>query len=185
MVTKDDQYESFVHDVALEVANRNVIRLQQKKEVSRLKGTLGELNEHQSYLDEQIKQYTRYLQDCKEKQYAVIAKKKGKKKKKGEGEGYKIGPFKFSYKELAKKGVIVDSEVPALSRKKTTFLISSDAPGMFDVVAKIAGVSVEKMQLDLDDLLEKHYNNIHRLELDQVTLDVNMTIHLINKFFLK
>ena len=56
---------------------------------------------------------------------------------------------------------------------------------MFEVVAKIAGMSVEKMILNLDDLLEKHYNNIHRLELEQVTLDVNMTIHLINKFFLK
>lgn len=41
------------------------------------------------------------------------------------------------------------------------------------------------MTLELDDLLERNYNNITRLELDQVTLDVNMTIHLLNKFFLK
>jgi len=97
----------------------------------------------------------------------------------------KIGPFKFSYKDLVKKGVILDSEVPPLSRKKTTFLISSESPGVFDIVAKIAGISVEKMQLEFDDLLERHYNNVTRMELDQVTLDVNMTIHLINKFFLK
>jgi hypothetical protein len=40
------------------------------------------------------------------------------------------------------------------------------------------------MTLELDDLLERHYNGVEYLELEQVTLDVNMTIHLINKFFL-
>jgi len=182
MVTKEDNYESFVHDVALEVANRATIREQQRKEVQRLKGTLDELNQHQKYIEESIQSYNDYLQDCKEKQYsAIVAKKKRGKKK---IEGYKIPPIKFTYKELSKKGVIVDSEVPHLSRKKTTFIISSDTPGIFNVVAKIAGLTVDNMVLDLDDLLEKHANNIYQLELEQVTLDVNMTIHLINKSFL-
>jgi hypothetical protein len=44
------------------------------------------------------------------------------------------------------QGVIVDSEVPALSRKKTQFLISSAEVGIFDIVAKIAGISVEKVR---------------------------------------
>jgi len=182
-VSKDDNYESFVHDVALEVANRATIREQQRKEVARLKATLGELKEHQNYLDESIRSYQDYLQDCKEKQYLMASKKKKKRGKKAEA-GYKVPPVKFSYKDLAKKRVIVDSEVPQLARKKTVFLISSDTPGIFDVDAKIGGVSVEKMVLDFDDLLEKHYNNITQLELDQVTLDVNMTIHLINTSFL-
>lgn len=194
VVSKDDNYESFVHDVALEVANRTTIREQQRKEVARLKGTLDELHTHQNYVDESIKSYQDYLQDCKEKQYMALALKKGKKSKKSKkgaagpggpgAAGYQIAPVKFSYKDLVKKRVIIDSEVPALSRKKTTFVISSDQPGVFNVVAKIAGVSVDNMELDLDDLLERHYNNITRLELDQVTLDVNMTIHLINKAFL-
>jgi len=181
-ISKSDNYESFLRDIALEVANRKVIREQQRREVARLTNTLEGLNKHAKYLDEQIKQYQAYLEDCKKKQYAVALAKK--KKKKGDP-AMMIGPFKFTYKELAKKGVIVDSEVPALSRKKTVFLISSETAGVFDVVAKVAGISVEKMQLDLDELLEKHHNNIHTLELDQVTLDVNMTIHLLNKFFLK
>jgi len=178
-VSKNDNYESFLRDIALEVANRKVIREQQRREVARLTNTLEGLTKHAKYLDEQIKQYQAYLEDCKKKQYAVALSKK--KKKKGDTP-MMLGPFKFTYKELSKKGVIVDSEVPALSRKKTVFLISSETAGVFDVVAKVAGISVEKMQLDLDDLLDKHHNNIDRLELDQVTLDVNMTIHLINKF---
>jgi Ras GTPase-activating-like protein IQGAP2/3 len=172
VISKDDNYESFVHDVALEVANRSVIREQQRKEIQRLTITLDNLRKYQKYVTDQITDYNRYLQDCLEKQYS------GKK-----GKGGVIGPFKFSYKDLQKRGVILDSEVPTLSRGKTQFLISSESPGSFDIVAKIAGVRVEKMMLHLDDLLERHYNNINRLELDQVTLDVNMTIHLVNKLF--
>ena len=35
LVTKEDNYESFVHAVALEVANRATIRENQRKEISR------------------------------------------------------------------------------------------------------------------------------------------------------
>jgi len=183
LITKVDNYASFLRDIALEVANRAEIREQQRKEIKRLTQTLRNLRKHQKYLTDQIQQYNDYLQDCRLKHYQPKSKKK-KNKTKGENPN-KIGPFKFSYSALAKKGVIIDSEVPAVSRKKTNFYISSEAVGVFDIVAKIGGVPVEKMTLELDDLLEKNYNNITRLELDQVILDVNMTIHLINKFFLK
>ena len=184
MLNKGDNYEGFIRDVALEVINRNAIREQQKKEVVRLQTTLKNLRLHQSYLEDQIKEYNSYLDDVLQSFYQQPITKG----KKGAGKGAepaKIGPFKFSYSELVKKGVLLDSEVPVLSRKKTTFLISSDEPGLFDISARIAGVSVEKMQLRFDDLLERHYNNSTRLELDQVTLDVNMTIHLINTLFMK
>lgn len=187
-LSKNDRYESFVHDISLEVANRAVIREQQKREIERLTQTLTSLRKHQSYVNDQISQYQEYLQKAREQHYrptSAMLKNKKKKGKRGEDEGKTIaGPFKFSYKELAKKGVIVDSEVPPISRKKTQFSISSEEVGVFDIVAKIAGISVEKMTLELDDLLERHYNGVEYLELDQVTLDVNMTIHLINKFFL-
>jgi len=181
LVTKADNYSGFLRDIALEVANRAEIREQQRKEIKRLTQTLRNLRKHQKYLTDQIQHYNDYLQDCRLKHYQPKTKKK---KSKGDNPN-KIGPFKFSYSALAKKGVIIDSEVPAISRKKTNFYISSEAVGVFDIVAKIGGVPVEKMTLELDDLLERNYNNITRLELDQVTLDVNMTIHLINKFFLK
>lgn len=182
-ITKADNYAGFLRDIALEVANRAEIREQQRKEIKRLTQTLRNLRKHQKYLNDQIQQYNDYLQDCRLKHYQSKQKKK-KKVKEGENPN-KIGPFKFSYSALAKKGVIIDSEVPATLRKRCTFFMSSESVGVFDIVAKIAGKPVEKMTLELDDLLERNYNNITRLELDQVTLDVNMTIHLINKFFLK
>lgn len=183
LLSKTDNYATFLRDIALEVANRNEIRDQQRKEIKRLTKTLTNLRKHQKYLNEQIQQYHEYLQDCRLKHYQSKSKKKKKKSK--DNTPTKIGPFKFSYSALVKAGVIIDSEVPSASRKKTFFYISSEAVGVFDIVAKIAGVPVEKMTLELDDLLERNYNNITRLELEQVVLDVNMMIHLINKFFLK
>jgi Ras GTPase-activating-like protein IQGAP2/3 len=187
-VSKSDRYQSFVHDIALEVANRNAIREQQKKEIARLKATLESLREHQKYVNEQISQYQEYLRNAREMHYqgSVPGKKKRRRKKKKKDDTMLAGPFKFSYKDLAKMGVIVDSEVPKHLRKKTQFVISSEEHGVFDIVAKVASVSVEKMQLELDDLLERHYNGTEFLELDnpQVTLDVNMTIYLINRNFM-
>jgi len=57
--------------------------------------------------------------------------------------------------------------------------------GTFDIEAKMAGISVAKKQLLLDDLLEKKETNIQELELeDRITLNVKMTLLLINKLFL-
>ena len=52
-----------------------MIREQQRREVARLKNTLEGLNKHATYLDDQIKQYQTYLEDCKKKQYAVAMSK--------------------------------------------------------------------------------------------------------------
>lgn len=184
LVSKADNYAGFLRDVALEVANRAEVREQQKKEIKRLNQTLRNLRKHQKYLNDQIQQYKDYLEDCRRKHYQPKNKKKKKSKKNADNPN-KIGPFKFSYSALAKKGVIINSEVPVVGRKFLTFEISSESVGVFDIVAKLKGVEAERMTLELDDLLERNYNNITRLELEQVTLDVNMTIYLINKFFLK
>jgi Ras GTPase-activating-like protein IQGAP2/3 len=181
LVSKNDNYASFLRDIALEVANRNEIRDQQRKEIKRLTKTLTNLRKHQTYLKDQIQQYNEYLQDCRRKHY----QSKSKKKKKSKDGSAIIGPFKFSYERLVKSGVIIDSDIPAISRKKTYFYISSEDIGVFDIVAKISGVVAAKTTLELDDLLERNYNNVTRLELENIVLDVNMTIHLINKFFLK
>jgi len=185
LVNKADDYANLLRDVALEVVNREEILERQKGEVKRLEQTLKNLLKHQKFLKDQIKEYEDYLAEVRLKQYQPKKKKKSSSSSKPGSAPSKIGPFKFSYSDLANKGVIIDSEVPAGARKTTKFLISSEEVGVFDIEARIAGIKVETMRLELDDLLERNYNNITRLELDQVTLDVNMMIHLVNKLFLK
>jgi len=168
VVSKEDNYESFIHDVALEVANRSAIREQQRKEIIRLTTTLDNLRKYESFVREKIENYKEYVDQCIKQTYNPSSKKS----------------FKFAYKELSKRGVIIDSDVPTLSRGKTVFNISSTIPGSYEVKAKIAGIRAETMDLRIDDLLEKQFNGIDRLELDQITLDVNMTIRLLNEKFL-
>jgi len=168
LVTKEDNYESFIHDVALEVANRSAIREQQRKEIVRLTNTLENLNKYEGFVTEKIENYKVYVESAIKASFDPKAAKKS---------------FKFSYKDLQKRNVILDSEVPSLSRGKTVFTIGNQQPGIYEVNAKIAGVKVDTMELKLDDLLERQFNGVDRLELDQITLDVNMTIVLLNEKF--
>lgn len=96
LVTKEDNYESFVHAVALEVANRAAIRENQRKEISRLNAALSKLRQHQGYIKDQIRDYNSYLQGARKAAYSQDPKSK-KKKAQGEDQG-RMGPFKFTYK---------------------------------------------------------------------------------------
>eukprot|EP01113_Clastostelium_recurvatum_P027013 TRINITY_DN324_c0_g1_i3.p1 TRINITY_DN324_c0_g1~~TRINITY_DN324_c0_g1_i3.p1 ORF type:complete len:832 (+),score=362.11 TRINITY_DN324_c0_g1_i3:64-2559(+) len=175
IIGSKDNYESFLRGIALEVTNRAEIREQQRKENTRLTFALRELRKHGAYLNDQIQQYTNYLRDVMNHYGPKDASKKSAKH------------IKFTYKELSKKGIIVSSDVPKLGQKTMVFYIWSETPGEFEVDAKLAGKSVvpEPMKLYLDELLEKANNNVSELQLDSVTLDVNLTLHLLNRNFLK
>ena len=180
LINPSDDYKDFMKDIALEAVNRAQVRELQKKELKRLKGTLENLRKHQKYLKDQINYWEEYLQNVRGKQTGT-SKKAPKKKKENKG----TITHKFTYEKLQKKGVILNSEVPTAVRKKTTFIISTSKIGIFEIDCRIAGASVEKITIELDDLLERNFNNITQLILPQVILDVNLTIHLINEFFLK
>jgi len=174
MVTKTDDYRSFVHDIAIEVANRAAIRERQKKEIARLQATLERLKKNSKFTEEQIADYNKYLQDALKKNYD------GKKEKQLQK------PQKFSYKKLQEMGVITDSEIPLPNRKGTKFEISAPETGIFEMVIhhKDKNQAPEKIEIQLDELLEKHHNRVDRLEKPLVTLDVDMTLYLVNKHIL-
>jgi Ras GTPase-activating-like protein IQGAP2/3 len=170
-----DKYITFLRGIALEVVNRQEIREQQRKEIKRLTIALRNLRKHEQYMKDKTDEFNNYLRDVL-LHYGPTDKKKKKKASR---------PVKFSYKKLEKKGVIVESEVPKISRGQTHFEISADSPGVFTVRATIGPLKVDATTLYLDDLLEKHQAHISTLDLEQVSLDVNMTLHLLNELFLK
>jgi len=173
MVAKSDNYDSFLRAVALEVTNRTERREALRKEIAKLKATIKELQNHAKFLQNQIADFDAYLKSVRE--HTLARQKKSKTTK----------PLKFSYKDLQKKGIIVDSDVPHMSRGKTKFLIGMESQGKFKIEAKIAGVSVGSMEIELEELLEKKENHDNKLELEQVTLNVVATVLLLNKYFLK
>jgi len=173
MVSKNDNYDSFLRAVALEVTNRTERREALRKEIAKLRATIKELQNHAKFLQNQITDFDAYLRSVREHAMAKQKKKKNAK------------PLKFGYKDLQKRGIIIDSEVPPLSRGKTKFLIGMETLGKFQIEARIAGVNVGKMEIELEELLEKKENHQNDLELEQVTLNVPQTVILFNKYFLK
>eukprot|EP00026_Physarum_polycephalum_P003083 Phypoly_transcript_03092.p1 GENE.Phypoly_transcript_03092~~Phypoly_transcript_03092.p1 ORF type:complete len:847 (+),score=180.92 Phypoly_transcript_03092:122-2542(+) len=172
IIGSGDNYQSFLRAIALEVANRQALRELQHKERTRLFLALKEIRKYGDYLNDQIAQYHDYLKTVLGHYGPRDPSKRTK-------------PIKFSYKELAKKGVIVSSEVPKIGQKSTAFFLSTDTPGVFDIEAKMAGKTVDSMQLELDELLERSHSNDPVLKLENVTLDVNLTLHLLNRYFLR
>jgi Ras GTPase-activating-like protein IQGAP2/3 len=172
LVNPKDDYAQFIHDLAIEVANRAAIRERQKKEIQRLTVTLNKLKKNSQFTTEQIAEYEKYLEDALKKQY------EGKKDKELQK------PKKFEYKKLDELNVIHESELPPEQLKKVKFAFSAPEPGVFEMVMKFDKNNIEKHQLKLDDLLEKSFNHVEKIDLPKISLDVNGTLYLLNKYIL-
>jgi len=181
LVSADDGHRALLKAVTLEIANRAQIREQQNKELSRLSLALRKAGEQKKYLTEQIKQYDQYLHVVRERH---VGANRGRNKR-GKDSGKILGPFKFTYSDLVKKHIIVESSVPAIAQRHTKFSIMSEEPGVFQVEASVPGFPKSVITLELDDLLEKQSRNLERDERPEITLDINMTIHLLNQLFRK
>eukprot|EP01130_Rhizamoeba_saxonica_P017846 TRINITY_DN8754_c0_g1_i1.p1 TRINITY_DN8754_c0_g1~~TRINITY_DN8754_c0_g1_i1.p1 ORF type:complete len:1163 (+),score=268.54 TRINITY_DN8754_c0_g1_i1:2523-6011(+) len=171
-VTKKDRYTSFLRAVALEVANRGERRDHQKSLYSRLNTALKNLREHQRYITEQLAEFENYVEHCRANAAAKIDATKTSK------------PKKYSYKSLEKLGVIVDSEVPSISRPLCKFYISMKSAGHFQIEAKIGKSQIGEMALILEDLLERKESGEKNLALENVTLNIPSTLILVNTEFL-
>lgn len=176
--TKQDKqkgYEQVMEEIKAYVDNQAAVRIQKRNILKRLRLGLENLLKSQQFMNEQVESFNVYLKTAIENQQI---KKKGKKQKD------KVA--KFSYQKLLKQGVIVKSSVPENARKGTSFTIwKGDDPNEYHVKAKVAGITTGTVTLKLDDLLEKQSQGIENLDLENVTLNVNLTVHMINKTFLQ
>lgn len=57
--------------------------------------------------------------------------------------------------------------------KRLDFVIYSEKAGVFTVIAKLGPAEVQRVAIEVDDLLERRDNGIQNLELDELTLNVN------------
>ena len=173
----------------------------QLEKVNKELGSLNKVYEniclHNNYLLSQLDTYKVYLlnvrgqasagtttlQVQKQKESGTTKSKKSKKGKVREGGAQ--GPFKFGHVMLEKDGVIIESDVPENRRNNIYFNFNSPVPGTFLIALHYKGrdKAILEMNLKLDDLLEKQQDNIQTLDLEYVQLNVNKTLHLLNKTF--
>lgn len=186
LVDKSDGYRKFMKKISLEIVNRAQICEQQRRELKRLTAHIDLVRKKEDDYTQTLETWNEYLRTCKDNQFAF---KKTKKKQKGA----QIGPFTYTYTELAKQRVITNSDVPKIYQKAIKFVITSDTPGLFVIEVKAPGASVDPFEIELDELLEKQSLNVERFQREisvkdehvTVELDVNMTIHLFNKLLAK
>jgi len=178
ILSKDNHYRKLLTDITREIQNRGEVRKKQQRELERLKESLKSLRDHQNFLREKDKTLDDFVQQTLRNYFEGKNKKRSKSGKKQ--------VYKFSYEQLSEKyKVISDMSEGGSMKKKVKFHISMDEenPGFFTVEAKLASVSVRTLNIRLDDLLDKREKGEQNLKLDGVTLNVNMTIHMMNKLF--
>jgi hypothetical protein len=59
----------------------------------------------------------------------------------------KMGPFKFSHKQLESDGVIMESDVPSERRSGISFSFTCSTPGIFDVAVVYKFKNITSMQV--------------------------------------
>jgi hypothetical protein len=165
-IQKKTKYRELIIDITKEIQNTKAILQKQKKEYERLKESLAALVSHQKYLEEKVVDFQEFNSKSTASEFVPSTKK-----------------FNFTFDQLEKKGVIKEINVMKAQRNAVKFTISMPQPGNFVVDAKVAGLTVKSIEIKMEDLLNKKAKGIDRLDFDYVVLDVNMTLHVMNKLY--
>lgn len=183
----DNEILREVHD-AYVLMNKAQIKVE--KNGLRLKGALDAVQKQHDDLMEQIDTWKAYLENVKMQAMGGAA---GKKKKETKSRGWGLGKkkdakkdrVKFTFLELVKMNVVVRSEIPESAHSSVTFTFRSSptVPGVFVVVATVRGFEAHRETIMLEDMLGELERGREEIQMDNVTLNVNMLVHMLNTNF--
>jgi len=197
-VTKTNNYQDILNDIAKDMLHKHRRRRQRGKEIESLGKTESSLEVKAAFMDEQKNSYNDYVAACMAQLGAKKTKGKGKKAVlfskqyfhlKGlqkSGKVPQFGSFKYTGEQLHKKGVLVSVEDCSPKQyDKITFAISSDEPGVFDIEGSFFNLKVENQEIRLEDLLQYQYEDVSVIPLfsGSARVNVNLLVYLINKKF--
>ena len=189
----DSQLLEEVHQAYVQM-NKSCEKVQKNSE--RLERALEAIEKQHLDLNEQIDTWRAYLENVKAQAMGNTPKASVKTQEKHRFFGGMLSNkekkqqkqkrmLKISYADLSKKNVIVSSAIPQSAHSSVffTFKVSDEVPGMFIVVGSIRGFEASRATLLLEDLLGEQERGNETLEMDNVTLHVNMLLHLLNTNF--
>ncbi|CAJ0745728.1 20584_t:CDS:2 [Entrophospora sp. SA101] len=163
VIERSDGHLLMTEEVEQELAHLGNLREGVTKEIRSLESVYKTICDHNNYLRSQLDNYKIYLQNVRKHAandsaggFNSSVVKVGDKQKKTQKSKI-IGPYKFTYIQLEKEGIIEDSSVPDNRREGIFFNISSPLPGAFMIALYYKGrdAAILEMDLKLDDLLEK------------------------------
>ncbi|XP_060151889.1 ras GTPase-activating-like protein IQGAP2 isoform X3 [Globicephala melas] len=186
-VSSKNKYQDILNEIAKDIRNQRIHRQLRKAELEKLQQTLNALNKKAAFYEEQINYYDTYIKTCLDNLKRKNTRRSIKLDGKGEPKGTKRAkPVRYTAAKLHEKGVLLGVDDLQINQfKNVTFDISStEDVGIFDVRSKFLGVEMEKVQLNIQDLLQMQYEGVAVMKMfDKVKVNVNLLIYLLNKKF--
>ena len=196
LVDPRDKYNPLTSEIEQELQHLGSQRTKALDELKSLEGVYSTILEHNGYLRNQLSTYKQYLQNVRlasggDKGKGAgntgfgVTSIGGKARTKKVAKSQLIGPYKYSYNQLERTGIITESNVPDSNKGLVYFKISSPIPGTFIICFNHKEKSRTLLEIDLklDDLLEMQQAQIQWLDLRFVQLDVPKLIALLNRSF--
>jgi len=193
LVSSGDSYSALVRALAKDVVTLRTHRRARNQELERLLSTKRLLDQKTKFHEEQVDSYHQYLETCL-KNLTLGKNQKRILQHRAEGNHLQLAnalksrtTLHYSATKLHQKGILIDIEGLPQAHFKSTFFDISPAmeSGVFDVTAKFMGVSVEKVQLNIQDLLQMQFEGVSVLNIfKKAKINVNLLIFLLNcKFY--
>lgn len=187
LVSSKNKYQDILNEIAKDIRNQRIYRKLRKAELSKLQQTLNALNKKAAFYEDQINYYDTYIKTCVDNLKRKNSRRSIKLDGKAEPKGMKrVKPVRYTAAKLHDKGVLLGiDELQTTQFKNVTFdIIATEDMGIFDVRSKFLGVEMEKVQLDIQDLLQMQYEGVAVMKMfDKVKVNVNLLIYLLNKKF--
>ncbi|KAF2840911.1 hypothetical protein M501DRAFT_1001989 [Patellaria atrata CBS 101060] len=205
-ISRHNHWQDLLNTIALDIRTKHRRRIQRARELEGVRATLANLDEKAVYLEQQLKSYNDYIEQA----MITLQNKKGKKRfllpftkqynhekeLQRSGKIPKFGSYKYSARDLATKGVLV--EWKGYSERqwdKINLTISSDEVGVFHIEGSAGSMMIPgaSASVPLDDLLQAQFNNCQFMNLfgtdrgsagdGALKLNVNLFLHLVFKKF--
>ncbi|CAO2592910.1 Ras GTPase-activating-like protein IQGAP2 [Lemmus lemmus] len=186
-VSSKNKYQDILNEIAKDIRNQRIHRKLRKAELSKLQQTLNALNKKAAFYEDQINYYDTYIKTCVDNLKRKNSRRSIKLDGKAEPKGTKrVKPVRYTAAKLHDKGVLLGiDDLQTNQFKNVTFdIIATEDVGIFDVRSKFLTVEMEKVQLNIQDLLQMQYEGVAVMKMfDKVKVNVNLLIYLLNKKF--
>jgi Ras GTPase-activating-like protein IQGAP2/3 len=205
-ISRSDQYQELLNDIALDIRTKHRRRIQRSREMENARANMSALEEKQVWLRSQLKSYNDYIESA-----MITLQSKSKDKKRfllpftkqwdherelaKSGRKPKFGSYKYSARNLAEKGVLVQwNGFSERQWDRNNITISSDKVGIFHVEGSAGNLMIPaaSAMVNLDDLLQYQFENQQFVYLfdaegsekqGPLKLNVNLLVHLLMKKF--
>ncbi|XP_032752960.1 ras GTPase-activating-like protein IQGAP2 [Rattus rattus] len=186
-VSSKNKYQDILNEIAKDIRNQRLHRKLRKAELSKLQQTLHALNKKAAFYEDQINYYDTYIKTCVDNLKRKNSRRSIKLDGKAEPKGTKrVKPVRYTAAKLHDKGVLLGIDDLQTNQFKNVMfdIIATEDMGIFDVRSKFLGVEMEKVQLNIQDLLQMQYEGVAVMKMfDKVKVNVNLLIYLLNKKF--